>query len=254
MSHGGESGRWLVSYSDFITLLMVLFVILYSMGQTDIKKYKAMAESFRSAFSGAPMRVVDPQIDQAGGLPKEAQAAPISVEGLPMTSAVGAEVASQLSDLLANANMSSEVSIQNNVDGILISLSEKLLFKQGTAEMVDEAYPILDTIVEMLKPIGNDVKIVGHTDDTPPTDPRYKDNWELSTGRAMTIVNYFVSKGIEPKRLIAVGRGEFQPIFVNDTPEHRALNSRADIIIVYQMDSDVINVDVGSGASPAAQP
>jgi len=64
---GGGSERWLVSYADFITLLMVLFVVLYSMSQVDIERYKQLADSLRAAFSGGPVRVIDPGIDQAGG-------------------------------------------------------------------------------------------------------------------------------------------------------------------------------------------
>ncbi len=72
MSHGGGEGggdRWLVSYADFITLLMVLFVVLYSMGQTDMRKYKQLAESMRAAFTigGGPVQVINAQIDSAGG-------------------------------------------------------------------------------------------------------------------------------------------------------------------------------------------
>jgi chemotaxis protein MotB len=240
-AHGGGGDRWLVSYADFITLLMVLFVVLYSMGQTDIKKYKRLADSMKSAFSGGTSRVVDPQIDTTSGADTNAAPAPIMVEGLPMTSSTGVEVASDLSNMLQQAGLDSDVSIQNSVEGVLISLSEKLLFKPGTADLIPEAYPILDKIVEMLKPIPNDVRIVGHTDDSPPTDPRFTTNWDLSYARAMVIVNYFEKKGINSSRLIPTGRGSYQPVFPNDSPEHRALNSRADIVVVYYDQVDVIN-------------
>jgi chemotaxis protein MotB len=241
-AHGGGGDRWLVSYADFITLLMVLFVVLYSMGQTDIKKYKRLADSLKSAFSGGTSRVVDPQIDSTSGSETtNASPAPIVVEGLPMTSSTGVEVASDLSNMLEQAGLDSDVSIQNSVEGVLISLSEKLLFGPGTADLIPEAYPILDKIVEMLKPIPNDVRIVGHTDDSPPTDNRFANNWDLSYARAMVIVNYFVDHGVSSNRLIPTGRGSFQPVFPNDTAEHRALNSRADIVVVYYDEVDVIN-------------
>jgi chemotaxis protein MotB len=127
-SHGGGNDRWLVSYSDFITLLMVLFVVLYSMGQIDVKRYKALAQNLKAAFTvgGAPPKVVDPNIDQSGGLSLNAAAQPIQVEGLPVLSSVGSEVAGKLTDLLKENGLSSEVSVQNNVEGVLISLSQKL--------------------------------------------------------------------------------------------------------------------------------
>jgi chemotaxis protein MotB len=240
-SHGGESGRWMVSYADFLTLLFVLFVVLYSMGQTDVKRYKQLADSFKAAFAGqqgtgqgGPQTVVDPKIDNASGLAsKEGISQPISIPGLPKVSSVSSQVTSNLTQSLSQSNLSSEVKIQQNIEGVLISLSEKLLFTPGTAELAQSAYPVLSNIVGMVKPLDNSVRIIGYTDNTPPVDPKYKDNWELSFARANVIKDYFISKGIDGKRLLPTARGDTAPIFPNDTPEHRALNSRADIVIVY---------------------
>jgi chemotaxis protein MotB len=260
MSHGGGGDRWLVSYADFITLLMVLFVVLYSMGQIDVQRYKALAQNLKAAFTigGAPPRVVDPQIDQTGGLSGQAVAQPISIEGLPMTSAISNEVAGKLTDLLDENGLSSEVSIQNNVEGILISLSQNLTFVEGRAELQPSAYPVLETIATMLLSVDNEIRVIGHTDNTPPLDPRYPDNWSLSMARSNEIVRFFQAKGVIPDRLVSSGRGEYQPIFPNDTPEHRSLNSRAEIIVVYPVGSDAIQLDLrnmpGDNASPAPTP
>ncbi len=245
-SHGGGNDRWLVSYSDFITLLMVLFVVLYSMGQIDVKRYKALAQNLKAAFTvgGAPPKVVDPNIDQSGGLSFDVAAQPIQVEGLPVLSSVGSEVAGKLTDLLKENGLSSEVSVQNNVEGVLISLSQKLTFVEGRAELQPAAYPILDTIVTMVEGIPNEIRVIGHTDNSAPTDPRYPDNWSLSLARANEIVRYFQAKGISPDRLIPTGRGEFQPLFPNDTPEHRNMNSRAEIVVVYPISSDQVQLDI----------
>lgn len=246
MSHGGGGDRWLVSYADFITLLMVLFVVLYSMGQTDMQRYKALAQNLRAAFSigGAPPKVVDPLIDQTGGLVGEAVAQPITIEGMPVMSAVGNEVAGKLTELLEENGLSSEVSIQNNVEGVLISLSQNLSFVEGRAELNPSAYPVLDTIATMLIGIDNEIRIIGHTDNSPSLDPRYPDNWTLSLARANEIVRYFQTKGIAPDRLIPSGRAEYQPIFPNDSAEHRNLNSRAEIIVIYPVGSDAIKFDL----------
>lgn len=246
MSHGGGDGggeRWLVSYSDFITLLMVMFVVLYSMGQTDIEKYKQLAESMRAAFSlgGGPVKVINVQIDESGGKSAEGSPDPIVVPGIPEKPTDSEEVAGDLANMLASSNLGSEVSVQSNIEGVLISLSEKMLFDQGNANLQADAYPVLDTIIEMLKPTSNEIKIVGHTDDSPPSDARYTNNWELSTARAQVIAEYMVAAGIDPKRMIITGRGEYEPIFANDTEEHKALNSRADIVVVYSVNKNVIN-------------
>lgn len=239
---GGGSERWLVSYADFITLLMVLFVVLYSMGQVDVAKYKALASGLKVAFSGGPVKVVDAGIN-AGGGGKEQEAAPIIIPGIPQQSVNSTEVAGELTSMLNQAHLGGSVSVQNNIEGVLISLGEKLLFRPGTAELNPEAYPILDTIIHMLLPTENEIRVTGHTDNTPPSDPHYPTNLELSVGRAVVIADYFIQAGIQPQRITVAGRGEYKPIFPNDTAEHRALNSRAEIVIVYAVASDMLKLN-----------
>ncbi len=240
---GGE--RWLVSYADFITLLMVLFVVLYSLGQTDVQKYKQLAESMRAAFTlgGEASDVVNVQINEGSSVGEDGQANPIVVPGIPSDPPKSEEVANQLTQMLAMNNLGSEVSVQTNVEGVLISLSEKLVFESGTAELPDEVYPILDVIVQMLDPIDNSIRLVGHTDDTPPRDSRYENNMELSVARAMVVADYLIEGGIAPERLVVSGRGEYHPIFPNDTAEHRALNGRVEIVIIYNVENSVLGID-----------
>jgi chemotaxis protein MotB len=245
--------RWLVSYSDFITLLMVMFVVLYSMGQVDVKKYKQLATSMRAAFAaGGPVKIVDSQINQSSGALEDGKPNPIEIPGIPDKPPEQQEVAGELTSMLKNLDLGNAVSVQTNIEGVLISLSEKLVFTPGTAVLQKDAYPVLDTIAKMIGPIDNQIRIVGHTDTTKPIDPKYSNNWELSAGRATIIANYLVSKGIAPSRLTVSGRGEFQPIFDNDTPEHRSMNSRADVVIIYKSASNNV-IDVNStinGSNP----
>ncbi len=244
-SHGGGgSERWLVSYADFITLLMVLFVVLYSMSQVDIQRYKQLAQSLSVAFGGGPNRVIDPGIDRTGGADDQKQSAPIVIPGIPKEPVTSNEVAGQLTQMLAHANLGGVVSVQNNIEGVLISLSEKLVFEPGTANLNPAAYPVLDTIIHMVKNISNEIRIIGHTDSSKPTDKHYRDNWELSTARALVIAEYMIKGGIDPKRIVVSGRGDTQPLFPNDTPEHRALNSRADIIVVYSVSEDSVDLNL----------
>jgi chemotaxis protein MotB len=234
--------RWLVSYADFITLLMVLFVILYSMGQIDVKKYKTLADSMRSAFTvGGPAQVVDSQINQAGGTSEDGTSKPIVVPGIPEGPTRSEEVAGELTSMLASQNLGSAVSVQTNVEGVLISLSERLVFQDGQSDLPPEAYPVLDTIINMLRPIDNKVRLVGHTSNTPSSSSLYPTNWELSLARAMSVARYIINAGLTPERFIVSGQGEYAPLFSNDSDEHKALNARVEIIIVYPVESNVIN-------------
>lgn len=246
MSHGGGGGdRWLVSYSDFMTLLMVLFVILYSMSQVDVEKYKQLADGLKVAFAGGDSAsVIDPMINLGGGADQGSEASPIIIPGIPQSSMDTVEVAGQLSNMLAVSDLGDMVSVQNNVEGVLISVSEKLLYVPGTVELQPEAYPVLDTVIDMIKHLDNDIRVIGHTDDSLPAESQFQTNWDLSLARAMTIVKYFQNAGIVPERLIAAGRGEYLPLFPNDSPEHRALNSRSEIIIIYELEEDIIDLEM----------
>ncbi len=247
-THADE--RWLVSYADFITLLMVLFVILYSMGQVDVKKYQKLAESMRSAFTmGGPSQVVDGQIDQTGGTSEDGTAKPIVVPGIPEGPTQSEEVAGELTSMLASQNLGSAVSVQTNIEGVLISLSEKLIFKDGQADIPPEAYPVLDTIAQMLKPIDNHVRLTGHTNNIPSTNPTYPTNWELSLGRALSVARYLMNAGISPDRFVVSGAGEYEPLFPNDTPQHQELNARVEIVIIYPVQQNIIDTQ-----SPAIVP
>ncbi len=240
-----SSERWLVSYSDFITLLMVMFVVLYSMGQTDVKKYKQLAQNMRNVFSmgGAPVNVVDAQISSvATGKTADGSPEPIQVPGIPKDQPQSVEVAGQLTKMLQDQNLGKEVSVQTNVEGVLISLSEKLTFPSGSAELTGQSKEVLQVIAKMLGGVHNAVRLVGHTDNSPAPAP-FKNNMDLSIARAVAVSQFLIQNGLTEDRMIISGRGQYDPIFPNDSNEHRALNGRVDIIIVYNVDSSVIGTD-----------
>lgn len=232
---GHADERWLVSYADFITLLFVLFVVLWSLGQVDVEKYKILAESMRAAFSfgGAVSVVSNPISSGGGGTDPNSAPAPITIPGMPSKPPQSDDVASQLTAMLNEMNMGSGVSVQTNIEGVLISLSESLIFYPGTANLYPQGYPVLDGIIGMLNSMQNQLRIIGHTDNTPPTDSKYANNFELSVARANVVAQYLIGKGIDPARLSISGKSEYAPVFPNDTDEHRSMNSRAEIVIIY---------------------
>ncbi len=242
--------RWLVSYADFITLLMVLFVVLYSMSQVNVEKYKILATSMRSAFTlGGPSQVVDSQINQAGGTNEDGTSKPIIIPGIPEGPTQSEEVAGQLTSMLSSKNLGNQVSVQTNIEGVLISLSERLIFADGQTELPPDALLVLDTIAQMMLPIENKIKVVGHTNSTPSTNPLYPTNWELSLARATSVAKYLMNSGVAPERMIISGQGEYAPVFSNDTEQHRGLNARVEIVIMYKVDSNIIDIN-----SPVIQP
>jgi chemotaxis protein MotB len=171
------------------------------------------------------------------------------IPGIPEGPTQSEEVAGQLTNMLAAQNLGSEVSVQTNIEGVLISLSERLIFRESQTELPPEALPVLNTIADMLRPIENKVRLIGHTNNLPSTNPLYPTNWELSLARATSVAKYLSAAGIAPERLIICGQGEYAPIFPNDTDQHRELNARVEIIIIYKVDSNIISAPL-SGAAP----
>lgn len=120
--------------------------------------------------------------------------------------------------------------------GLVIVLSDKILFDSGKAEVKKGAYPVLDKIAYIIKKKvpDKDIGVSGHTDNVPITYSGWETNWELSTARATNVLYYLESKGIPPKRLSATGYGEYRPIASNDTEAGRAKNRRVEIVILPQ--------------------
>lgn len=128
-----------------------------------------------------------------------------------------------------------EVNVEKTV--VFISISDKLLFKSGSATITKKANPVLEKIAKVVNDQPKmDVMIEGHTDDTPISTAKYKDNWELSTARSTAIIRKLQNDfGVAPKRLIAAGRSSYIPLVPNTTKENKAKNRRTKIIIMPQL-------------------
>jgi len=119
--------------------------------------------------------------------------------------------------------------------GLAIIFLTEVLFDSGKTDIKQEAFPALDKIAGVLKDNVEDrnIGIEGHTDNEPIKHSKWKSNWELSTSRATSVLHYLVdTKGIEPKRVAAIGYGEYRPVASNDTVEGKKQNRRVEIVIL----------------------
>ncbi|MCX7724980.1 MAG: OmpA family protein [Thermodesulfovibrio sp.] len=196
--------RWLISYSDFLTLLFTFFVALYALSSIDITKAEKMTISLRKVF-----KVIDE---------------PISFEE-DRNKAIIEDLRKLLNDI-------SGVNIKSDARGIVITLPDSLLFSSGSAELKPESIEALIRISEKLKEIPGKVAIEGHTDNVPIRSSIYKSNWELSAARASSVLHFLLQRGLSPDRFLIAGYGEYKPIAPNDTDEGRAKNRRVELIIL----------------------
>ena len=144
-----------------------------------------------------------------------------------------AQVFEDVKSLRDNLGLDKKVDISFSKKGLVMRISDTVLFDVGVAKMSEEAIPLMKNVAQIISEIPHAIRIEGHTDNLPIHTDRFPSNWELSTARAVNVLRYLIEEGrISADRLSAVGFGEFQPIFPNDTAEHRAKNRRVEIVLV----------------------
>lgn len=239
--------EWLVTYGDMVTLMLVFFIVLYAMANTDLQNFQKIALSLRLAFNGASQTnsIMQTPNDAAQSNPDQSNAAPIFFDSLPPKHRDFVKISSELTAFAQELNVQGDISINMTMEGIIISLSEKLTFEPGETTLRPDVSEVLDKVVDLLAPIDNKVRIEGHTDSIPTNSPMYPSNWELSVLRAVSVVNYLQNEGgIAPERLQAAGNAEYDPIVPNDTRENRGRNRRVNIVIIYPGESRQISLDM----------
>jgi chemotaxis protein MotB len=150
-------------------------------------------------------------------------------------------ITKRLNSILRDALLSfksDELSVEVKNGKVYVSLSDKLLFKSGSAAIEDKGIEAIKVLADVLtKNSDIDILVEGHTDNIPIKTALYKDNWDLSVARSLSIVRILTDEyKIPPTRLTASGKGEFSPKASNATPEGRASNRRTEIILSPKLD------------------
>ncbi len=230
--HGPGHERWLITYADLITLLLVFFVVMYSISKADEAKFAKLNASLQRAFNVVVLEGYDPTA--LSGQPGGASGNSVIDDFIAIRNDLGQLAISRLP--------ATGLDVRVNREGILITISGALLFPSGRADLRPESLPVLDRIAQHLRRIPNEVRVSGHTDNIPPDSPIYPTNWELSTARAIAVARYFSEAwGIAPARLAAVGYGEYRPVADNSTRDGRMRNRRVEIQIVYPEAQNLLN-------------
>lgn len=181
---------WLISYSDFMTILMIFFLAMY--GYTYLAK----------------MSLLKAQKNQINY----------------------AEFAGRVQDM--QKKIGGQIKVQDNVDKVIVQLSDKVLFPSGSAVLSPESVSTLEELAKSIKLIEGEVIVQGHTDNVPVRSARIKSNWELSSARAFSVIAALTQQGVPPERLAAWGFGENRPLAENTTAEGRAENRRIEVVIL----------------------
>lgn len=228
------SERWLLTYADLMNLLLILFILLYTMSKMDIVKYQTVAASLRAAFGETSATQVIGESGANPGLINLEGSSPSPVVQAQMEEQQMQEIQEEVTEVIKQKGLEGQVDVTIQERGIVISIEEKVLFKSGSADLDDASKHTIEMIGKVLLALpGKQIRVEGHTDNAPIKTSRFPDNQELSTARANSVWRILVHNvGMNPNALSATGYGEFRPKMPNDTPEHMAQNRRVDIAIL----------------------
>lgn len=242
--------RWLVSYADFITLLLALFVGMYSRSSVNEGKYRVLSDSMVAAFRGAPRTMqplqaaarptgpgVDPEVTVLQRAMLEERSASV-LQGHPVggptdpNTLAFRRMSEEIEMALAHLTDAQLVSIRRHANWIEVEVRTDILFPSGSATLSPGALPVLEQIAATLAPLPNDLRVEGHTDDVPVKSGLYRSNWELSAARAASVVHLFTERGVPAPRMSVVAHGEQRPVQANTTAAGRNANRRVMIVIM----------------------
>ena len=216
-----DFGRWLLTYADMITLLLALFIVMYSMSRVDAKRFGKMAEALNGILKGGHSMLKnhgEEQFKTGHGV--------LKLGDLRM-------IQRQVEEQFKTKERGEEVLTEVTERGLVVHIVESALFDVASADLQPRAMELLDLIYEEIKDTPNHIRVEGHTDDLQINTARFPSNWELSGARATEVVRYFIDEhDMPPGRISALGYGEYRPIRPNNSIENRATNRRVDIVVL----------------------
>ncbi len=241
---------WAIPYGDLVTLLLAFFVVMYAISSVNDGKYRLLSDSLNAAFRGASTTFDPVQAGQARiGSGADLQMSIVQssmlqdqphallnqkpvVEGADERTRDLRRVAEDVEHAMAPLIDAKLVKVTRNANSVEIEIGSDILFQSGAASLSATAQPVLVQLATTLKPFKSLIRVEGHTDDRPIRTVAYASNWELSAGRAASVVHLLTDNGVDPARLAVVAYGEFRPLRPNDSAEARNANRRVVLVLL----------------------
>lgn len=212
--------RWLLTYSDMITLLLALFIFLYSISEINVQKLNAFSDAMANIFGIG--RVPESSTSNSGG------------DGvLPESNSI-VRLQKKVSKELEKLIQQDMVDVTETEEGLRVLLKDRIVFTLGNADVTSQAKKMLRELSVNLVDLPNEIRIEGHTDNLPMAkNSKYPSNWELSSARAISVARFFIEQcNIDPKRLTVAGYAEYHPRKPNYPVVGNAENRRVEIVIL----------------------
>jgi len=240
---------WLLPYADMLTLLLALFIVLFSMSEIDVKKFENLASIFKSEFSSGGGMINDGEsIVTEEDSPEEEEKDDEKDEDQDNEEEAFKEF-QQLLDMqqiieeyIVDHDLADTLATQLSGEGLLVTVRTDITFDSGSARVKENGQDIAKEMAQMISSDPpHDIVVNGHADDRPMENDEFASNWELSTMRAIQFMYLLIEESdLEPKWFSAKGYGEYHPLVENTSEENRAKNRRVEVLIQPNYDIDDI--------------
>jgi chemotaxis protein MotB len=226
------SPAYMSTWGDLCTLLLCFFVMLLAMSTIDPTKFKVAASSFQNALSGVLESFPSVLITKDILIPR--------LGGDAQNKRMAVDAATKVKEKIKEEGLEDAIKVQVTETGIAIQIADPIGFESGSADVNPKLYGVLRDISNVINAAPTSlIRVEGHTDNVPIHTAKYSSNWELSSARALNVVQYMANKGdVDPKRMSAIGYGEYRPIAPNDSPENRKTNRRIELYVDYVQKKD----------------
>lgn len=211
------AGRWLLSWSDFVTLLLAMFAAMYAGASVDRAKSDALAHSVSAALGTPAATASSPVEDMATG---------------DDAAMIAEQIAAELRKAMSVLGLEGRVQVTVDGASVGIDIGAELLFREGDAALSSGAKQMLTDIARVLRDTSGQIRVEGHTDGKPIANDRFASNWELSAARAAIVVRMLGAVGIAESRMMAVGMSANRPLASNESAEGRARNRRVHLVLI----------------------
>jgi chemotaxis protein MotB len=237
--------RWLVSYSDFVTLLLAFFVMMYAVSSVSEANYRAVSDSLGSAFRNRPRsEYAGATVERPVALPNPQPIVAMRMASQRRQQEKMEGMARNIMHVLAPLVDEGKVRVTHSRLGVTVEINASVLFAPGQVAIKESSSRTLQAVAQLLKEAPHAIQVEGHTDNVSIRTPTYPSNWELSTARASSVVRLLVDAGVEATRLTALGFGEYRPLEFNDTAEGRARNRRVMMRVLFGEPERVMEIPV----------
>lgn len=235
------AGGWVVTFADMMTLLLVFFILLYTLADFEDESYRELVESVQIIDGeGKQISVID-FATRRGRNPEPLLAVEdmlgMNPGNLPLQTIKPALVA-EMESMIDSTDLADSVDLAYNGDQINLQIDGRYLFESGRAQLKDRARFIFANLGQMFRDYADySIAIRGHTDDRNIETTQFPSNWELSAVRATTVLRFFIEQGIDPERMTATGYADYLPLVDNNSADNRARNRRVEFVLEKEKES-----------------